>query len=69
MQLSFFKKTWQRLKQFFREVRSEIRKVTWPTREEVKVLTIVVLIFVAFFTAFVGMVDLLLSRLFAFIAK
>lgn len=69
MHLSFFKKTWQRLKQFFREVRSEIRKVTWPTREEVKVLTIVVLIFVAFFTAFVGMVDLLLSRLFAFIAK
>ncbi|MGB9682902.1 MAG: preprotein translocase subunit SecE [bacterium] len=69
MQLSFFKKTWQKLKQFFREVRAEIRKVTWPTREEVKVLTMVVLIFVAFFTAFVGVVDLILSRLFAFIAK
>jgi preprotein translocase subunit SecE len=69
MQLSFFKRIWQRLRQFFREVKAEIRKITWPSRQEVKVLTVVVLIFVAFFTAFIGVVDLFLSRLFAFIAR
>ncbi len=69
MQLSLFKRTWQKIRQFFREVRSELRKVTWPSRDEVKVLTIIVVLFVAIFTAFIGVVDLILSRVVAFIAK
>ncbi|HHV80148.1 MAG TPA: preprotein translocase subunit SecE [bacterium] len=69
MQLSLFKRIWQKIKQFFREVRSELRKVTWPSRDEVKVLTIIVVLFVAIFTAFIGVVDLILSRIVAFIAK
>ncbi len=69
MQLSLFKSIWQKTRQFFREVRAELRKVTWPSKDEVKVLTIVVVLFVFIFTAFIGIVDLVLSRVFAFLAK
>lgn len=69
MQLSLFKSIWQKTRQFFREVRAELKKVTWPSKDEVKVLTIVVVLFVFIFTAFIGIVDLVLSRVFAFLAK
>lgn len=69
MQLSLFKSIWQKTRQFFREVRAELKKVTWPGKDEIKVLTIVVVLFVFIFTAFIGVVDLILSRVFAFIAK
>lgn len=69
MQLSLFKKIWQKTRQFFREVRAEVRKVTWPGKDEIKVLTVVVVLFVFIFTVFIGIVDLVLSRIFALIAK
>jgi preprotein translocase subunit SecE len=38
-------KTWlQKAKQFYREVRSEMRQVTWPDRREVAGTTVVVII-------------------------
>jgi preprotein translocase subunit SecE len=40
-------------RQFFGEVRAELRKVTWPTRREVINSTIVVLIAVVFMTALI----------------
>jgi preprotein translocase subunit SecE len=43
--------------QFLREVRAELRKVAWPTREEVKNYSIVVLIAVVTFTALVAGLD------------
>ena len=35
---------WQRLKTFLHEVRVELKKVSWPTREQMVVFTIVTLI-------------------------
>ncbi len=69
MQLVLLNRIWQRIKQFFREIRAEVKKVTWPNLEEVKVLTLVVVLFVFIFTAFIGVVDLILARVFALIAK
>jgi len=69
MQLVLLNRIWQRIKQFFREIRAEVKKVTWPNLEEVKVLTLVVVLFVFIFTAFIGIVDLILARVFALIAK
>jgi preprotein translocase subunit SecE len=40
-------------KQFFSEVRGELRKVAWPTRQEVINSTIVVLIMVTVMTALI----------------
>jgi len=49
--------------QFFREVRVELKKVTWPTRKETIASTSVVLITVFLVAFYLGGVDLGLSRL------
>jgi preprotein translocase subunit SecE len=43
--------------EFAREVRGELRKVAWPTRQEVKTYSIVVLITVVLFTLLVFGLD------------
>jgi preprotein translocase subunit SecE len=53
----------QNAKQFFREVRVELKKVTWPSRKETIASTSVVLITVFLVSFFLGIVDLGLSRL------
>ena len=45
------------LPQYLREVRSELRKVAWPTWPEVRKYSVVVLITVMFFMAYVGGLD------------
>ena len=51
------------VKQFLREVRVELSKVTWPTRRDTIASTSVVLIIVILIAAFLGIVDLGLSKL------
>ena len=51
------------VRQFLREVRVELSKVTWPTRKETLASTSVVLIIVFIIAAFLGIVDLGLSKL------
>jgi preprotein translocase subunit SecE len=51
------------VKQFLREVRVELSKVTWPTRKDTLASTSVVLVIVILIAAFLGLVDLGLSRL------
>ena len=50
--------------QFVRDVRLEMKKVTWPTRSEVVSTTVVVMIAVLFFAAFLWVVDNLLELFF-----
>jgi preprotein translocase subunit SecE len=57
------KEFWKTTKQFFREVRVELKKVTWPSRKETIASTSVVLITVMMVSFFLGIVDLGLSRL------
>jgi preprotein translocase subunit SecE len=47
--------------QFFRDVRSELRKVTFPTRKETVASTVVVLIAVFAVSMYLGVVDFVLS--------
>lgn len=46
-----------RIVQFFRESYAELRKVTWPSREEVGNSTKIVLISVSLIAVFLGLVD------------
>ncbi len=48
---------------FGNETIAELRKVTWPTRQEATQLTIIVLVVVAVMSAFLGTMDYLFSRL------
>ena len=52
---------------FYRETIGELRKVTWPTRQEAINLTIIVLVVTFGMSAFLGFLDYLFSRLFAVI--
>lgn len=52
-----------RLKGFYTDVRSEMKKVTVPSWKEVQSTTIVVLITVAIFGAFFWVVDMFLTKL------
>ena len=45
--------------QFVREVRGELRKVAWPSREEIVRFSIIVFVTVVLLTAFVALVDYL----------
>ncbi len=45
----------------------ELKKVTWPTKKETKTTSIVVFVFVAIMSIFLGLVDLGLSKIIALI--
>jgi len=49
--------------QFLREVRVELRKVTWPSRKQTIGSTIVVIVLVLIISIFLGLVDMGLSSL------
>ena len=52
----------QRAMEFLKDVRSEMRKVTTPSREEVRTTTTVVIVTVFAFAAYFYVVDAVLSR-------
>ena len=55
-------KDWSsRSTQFYGDVRGELKKVSWPGREEIVGTTIVVIIAVFFFGAYLGLVDYMLG--------
>jgi preprotein translocase subunit SecE len=53
--------------QFIREVRQETAKVTWPTRKETAVTTVMVFIMVVIMSAFFALVDLVLGSAVGFL--
>ncbi len=53
----------QRIKRWFKETAGELRKVTWPTREEAVALTRIVLIVTIIMSAILGILDFIFARL------
>lgn len=52
-----------RLGQFLRDVRAELKRVSWPTPKEVKNTTVITLVAVVFFATYLFAVDQAWSRL------
>jgi len=50
-------------KTFLLEVKAEFERITWPSRKETVALATSVLFLTLFFTVFLGVVDLLFSKL------
>jgi preprotein translocase subunit SecE len=50
-----------RVANFYQEVVAEMRKVTWPDREQLKDTTIKIIIFVLFIGAVLGVLDVILQ--------
>ena len=49
--------------QFLKEVRVEFKKITWPNRRQTLATTVAVLSFTLFIAFYLGLVDLLLSKI------
>ncbi|AYO31903.1 MAG: preprotein translocase subunit SecE [Thermoanaerobacteraceae bacterium] len=62
---SFIKKT----EKFFREVRSELKKVTWPTKNDLTTYTIVVLVSVVIVSGIIWIADTILYKLLSLILR
>ncbi|MDI6795498.1 MAG: preprotein translocase subunit SecE [Desulfatibacillaceae bacterium] len=56
-------KFWAVTMQFLREVRMELKKVTWPSRRQTVGSTVVVIAFVLMVAAYLGLADKLLSSI------
>jgi preprotein translocase subunit SecE len=54
---------WEKIVQFFREVKAELKKVNWPTRKETIASTSVVLVIVLIIAVFLFFADQGLSFL------
>jgi len=61
------KKKDSRIVRYLKEVRAEIRKVVWPSREAATRLTAIVLAVTVVMSAAMGLLDWLFSKLFALI--
>ena len=53
----------ERLKEYFRDTRGELRKVTWPTRSQATNLTLIVLAVTVAMALFLGGVDYVFAAL------
>ena len=58
-ELGFFGK----IAKFFKQVKSELKKVNWPNKEEITSNTLVVLVTVIALIAFIGIIDLTLANI------
>ncbi|RPI84885.1 MAG: preprotein translocase subunit SecE [Chloroflexi bacterium] len=57
------------LNRYFRETIGELKKVSWPTREEAINLTKIVLIVIIAMALFLGVLDLLFGEFFALLLR
>jgi preprotein translocase subunit SecE len=57
------------LRTFLSEVKNELKKVTWPGRQEVITTTLVVIVTTVFFGFYLFAADLVFSRLLSLILK
>jgi preprotein translocase subunit SecE len=53
----------QRIRRFIEESYSELKKVTWPTREQVRNLTVLVFVISAVVGAFIAFTDLVWTEI------
>jgi preprotein translocase subunit SecE len=51
----------QQIRDYTKDVGTELRKVSWPTRDELRDSTVVVIVTVLLVAAFIGIVDQILN--------
>ena len=54
---------------FFREVKAEVKRITWPSKDETKKAFIAVMVFTLIYTVLVGGLDFIFKSLFEMILK
>lgn len=59
----------EKIKNFFKEVKIEIKKVVFPSRDEVVGSTKVVVVLVVVIAVFLGLIDMLLSKIIGLVVR
>ena len=59
----------QQIRDYTKDVGTELRKVSWPTRDELRDSTVVVIVTVLLVAAFIGIVDQILNRVVALLFR
>ena len=59
----------ERVSQFWHDIRAELRRVTWPTFKQVQSTTIITIIAVAFFATYLYVIDYGLTKLIGGLTK
>ena len=54
---------------FIKEVKAELGKVAWSTRQELLSSTVVVIVITAVMSLFIGLIDIILSKLLSLLFK
>lgn len=57
----------KKIKKFLGETRSELKKVSWPNKNELIGSTMVVIVTVVILAVYIGLLDLLFSKLMEFL--
>ena len=52
------------LKNFIREAKAELKKVTWPTRRQIWYWTVIVIVFTLCVSLYLGLIDFVLAWVF-----
>jgi len=60
---------WKKIKQFVLEVKAELGKVAWSTRQELLSSTLVVIVVTVILGVFIGVLDIFLSKLLSLLFK
>lgn len=55
--------------QFLKEVNTELKKVSWATKEELKGSTIIVLVSIVILGCFIGVFDFIMSKVISMVIK
>jgi preprotein translocase subunit SecE len=66
-EMNFFQRLWSKTQRFFAETIGELRKVSWPSRQEAIRLTEIVLLVIFVMALFLGGLDYIYAKLFALI--
>ncbi len=59
----------ERVLDYIRESRAELKKVTWPTKQQMWYSTLVVIVVTFMVSVYLGLVDLLLTGVFSKIVR
>ena len=65
--MNFFQRLGYKIQKFFQETIGELRKVSWPSRQEAIRLTQIVLIVIGIMSMILGGLDWIFARLFGII--
>lgn len=58
-----------RIRNYFLEVKSELKKVTWPEKRTLKISTFVIVIFMVVMAIYFGIVDVIFAKIISLIIR